>query len=271
MRFLMTVNGGGRPPDKELLAEIGRFVEELTRAGVLLATGGLDRGPHRHSVSGAWLADAVSGGGTEPRGRGGDGVRPRAWPGDRGQPGRGTRADRLPPPAQCPRRPLAKLGRRDEAAAEFRRAASLTKNIAERTVLLRRATGCSAPSQQTPASARQVQSDNGPGGPTGASIPPNRLPHSWRAMATHITRLSLKRYSAGTSSGSCGRGTEGHGGARLRGEDGVEERGGFCARRTVADLPVAELDDPPRPVGAKGQFGGDERQAEGADQRGDGF
>ena len=37
---------------------------------------------------------------------------------------------------------LAKMGRRDEADAEFRRAASLTKNIPERTVLL--ATGCSA-------------------------------------------------------------------------------------------------------------------------------
>jgi predicted RNA polymerase sigma factor len=37
---------------------------------------------------------------------------------------------------------LAKLGRRDEAAAEFRRAASLTKNIPERTVLLRRAAEC---------------------------------------------------------------------------------------------------------------------------------
>ena len=46
---------------------------------------------------------------------------------------------------------LAKLGRRDEAAAEFRRAASLTKNIPERTVLLRRAARCSAPSRQPPA------------------------------------------------------------------------------------------------------------------------
>ena len=46
MRFLMTVNGGGAPPDEELFAEMGRFVEELTRAGVLLATGGLDRGTH---------------------------------------------------------------------------------------------------------------------------------------------------------------------------------------------------------------------------------
>jgi hypothetical protein len=46
VRFLMTVNGGGRPPDQELYAEMERFVEELTRAGVLLATGGLDRGTH---------------------------------------------------------------------------------------------------------------------------------------------------------------------------------------------------------------------------------
>jgi hypothetical protein len=46
VRFLMTVNGGGKPPDEKLFAEMGRFVEELTRAGVLLATGGLDRGTH---------------------------------------------------------------------------------------------------------------------------------------------------------------------------------------------------------------------------------
>jgi hypothetical protein len=46
VRFLMTVNGGGTPPDKELFAEMGRFVEELSRAGVLLATGGLDAGTH---------------------------------------------------------------------------------------------------------------------------------------------------------------------------------------------------------------------------------
>jgi hypothetical protein len=34
------------PADEQLYAEMGRFVEELTRAGVLLATGGLDRGTH---------------------------------------------------------------------------------------------------------------------------------------------------------------------------------------------------------------------------------
>jgi hypothetical protein len=46
MRFLMTVSCGGRAPDEQLYADMGRFVEELTRAGVLLATGGLDRGTH---------------------------------------------------------------------------------------------------------------------------------------------------------------------------------------------------------------------------------
>src|SRR5690242_3345046 len=46
MRFLMTVNGGSPPPEGAPYAEMGRFIEELTRAGVLLATGGLDRGTH---------------------------------------------------------------------------------------------------------------------------------------------------------------------------------------------------------------------------------
>jgi hypothetical protein len=42
MRFLMTMNGGGRPPDEQLYAEMGRYIEELSNAGVLLATGGLE-------------------------------------------------------------------------------------------------------------------------------------------------------------------------------------------------------------------------------------
>jgi hypothetical protein len=41
MRFLMTMNGGGPQADERLHADMARFVEELTRAGVLLATGGL--------------------------------------------------------------------------------------------------------------------------------------------------------------------------------------------------------------------------------------
>jgi hypothetical protein len=52
MRFLMTVNGGGAQPDDQMYAEMGRFVEELTRAGVLLATGGLDRGTHVSAADG---------------------------------------------------------------------------------------------------------------------------------------------------------------------------------------------------------------------------
>ena len=38
---------------------------------------------------------------------------------------------------------LAKLGRLDEARAEFERAASLTRNARERELLLKRATACS--------------------------------------------------------------------------------------------------------------------------------
>jgi hypothetical protein len=52
VRFLMTINGGGPPPDRQLYEEMGRFVEELTRAGVLLATGGLDQGTHIKATGG---------------------------------------------------------------------------------------------------------------------------------------------------------------------------------------------------------------------------
>jgi hypothetical protein len=53
MRFLMTTNGGGPPPTPELFAEMGRFVEELTQAGVLLASGGLDpKGTHFSASNG---------------------------------------------------------------------------------------------------------------------------------------------------------------------------------------------------------------------------
>jgi hypothetical protein len=49
----MTMNGGGRPPDQELYAEMGRFIEELSTAGVVLATGGLDpNGTHVKATGG---------------------------------------------------------------------------------------------------------------------------------------------------------------------------------------------------------------------------
>jgi hypothetical protein len=52
MRFLMTTTSGDEP-DEKMYAEMGRLVEELTKAGVLLATGGLDQaGTHVISSGG---------------------------------------------------------------------------------------------------------------------------------------------------------------------------------------------------------------------------
>jgi hypothetical protein len=53
MQFLLTTTDAGDMPDETLMAEMGRFVEELTKAGVLLATGGLDQaGTHIKSSGG---------------------------------------------------------------------------------------------------------------------------------------------------------------------------------------------------------------------------
>ena len=52
MRYMMTVNAGASAPDEQMYAEMGKFIEELTRAGVLLATGGLDPGTHVTSSGG---------------------------------------------------------------------------------------------------------------------------------------------------------------------------------------------------------------------------
>ena len=85
-------------------------------------------------------ARAVAGRRAQPRGRGGDGVRAR-----RPASSSSTRcADEpalrgLPPAAERARRPARKLGRCDEARAEFERAAALTRNERERRLLLERA------------------------------------------------------------------------------------------------------------------------------------
>jgi hypothetical protein len=52
MRFLMTMNGGGPVADQQLYVEMGKFIEELSQAGVLLATGGLDPAGTHISASG---------------------------------------------------------------------------------------------------------------------------------------------------------------------------------------------------------------------------
>lgn len=44
MRYLMTTKPSDTAPDANLYAEMGKFIEELTAAGVLLATGGLEPG-----------------------------------------------------------------------------------------------------------------------------------------------------------------------------------------------------------------------------------
>jgi len=51
MRFLMTTSKAD-PPDEKLFAEMDRLVEEMTRKGVLLATGGLDPEGTRITSSG---------------------------------------------------------------------------------------------------------------------------------------------------------------------------------------------------------------------------
>jgi hypothetical protein len=53
MRFLMTTKGGDlAPPTETVMAEMAAFVEEMTQAGVLLATGGLDPAGIHVSASG---------------------------------------------------------------------------------------------------------------------------------------------------------------------------------------------------------------------------
>ncbi|WP_113704466.1 YciI family protein [Nonomuraea lactucae] len=44
MRYLMMSKASDTAPDEKLYAEMARFVEELSAAGVLLATGGLEPG-----------------------------------------------------------------------------------------------------------------------------------------------------------------------------------------------------------------------------------
>ncbi len=55
MRYLMMskAGDGSTPPDEKLQLEMGKFIEEMTKAGVLLATGGLDpNGIHIKSSGG---------------------------------------------------------------------------------------------------------------------------------------------------------------------------------------------------------------------------
>lgn len=55
MRFMMMTTDDGSeqaPPDETMQVEMGRFIEEMSRSGVLLATGGLEPGGTRIKASG---------------------------------------------------------------------------------------------------------------------------------------------------------------------------------------------------------------------------
>jgi len=52
MRYLMMSKPSDTAPDENLYVEMGKFIEELTAAGVLLATGGLEPGGIRMTSSG---------------------------------------------------------------------------------------------------------------------------------------------------------------------------------------------------------------------------
>jgi hypothetical protein len=56
MRFMMMTtddaSSTGTPPSPEMYAEMGKLIEEMTKAGVLLATGGLSANPTRIKSSG---------------------------------------------------------------------------------------------------------------------------------------------------------------------------------------------------------------------------
>ena len=56
MRYLMTTYAGSTEPDEKMYAEMGAFVEELTKSGVLLAGGGLEPGGTHASSHGGKLS-----------------------------------------------------------------------------------------------------------------------------------------------------------------------------------------------------------------------
>jgi hypothetical protein len=52
MRYLMMSKASGAAPDENLYVEMGKFIDELTATGTLLATGGLEPGGVRVTSSG---------------------------------------------------------------------------------------------------------------------------------------------------------------------------------------------------------------------------
>ena len=86
--------------------------------------------------------DAFAGGGAQPRRGSLDGARTGSGTRTGGRAGVGAVAQGLSPAAERARDLLVKLGRLEEARAEFERAAALTKNAREQALLLARAAAC---------------------------------------------------------------------------------------------------------------------------------
>jgi hypothetical protein len=52
VRYLMTTKGGGPAPDQQLFEDMAKLIDEFTRSGTLVATGGLDLNGTRVTASG---------------------------------------------------------------------------------------------------------------------------------------------------------------------------------------------------------------------------
>jgi hypothetical protein len=147
------------------------------------------------------------------------------------------------------------------------------------TALLAQSSG--SPSRRTPSTALSPRTRN-PRRRTRLSRHPRR---DVRTQAVADAPMRATRYTTERVSGqghrhwcgiTCRAGCRRTPAALLRrrappapGQGRVQERTGIGACRAIADLPVAKLDEPPHAIAAAGDVGGDERQGEGADQRGE--
>jgi len=121
----------------------------LSRAGAHARGDGV--GAHRRALRRAGSARTVAGGGAESRRRAVHGVRSGGGAGARGcSRGRGV-ARGLPPATERPGRPAGQAGPPRRGSGRALRAASLTRNARERTLLLARAEACARESARAQA------------------------------------------------------------------------------------------------------------------------
>jgi hypothetical protein len=145
MRFIMMHKSdaaaeAGVPPTPELIAAMGKFTEEVTKAGVLLQAEGLlpsSMGARVTFDSGK--RTVIDGPYAEAKEVYGGFVRPGRGDPPRRRPERGAALASYPLLPSVRGDLLTQLGRFEEARAEFLRAASLTRNAREHTLFMARA------------------------------------------------------------------------------------------------------------------------------------